>query len=149
MKKILIISIVMFTFISTLSAQDGIGVGIIAGEPTGLSGKMWMADNTAIDLGMAWSFSGEKNSFHIHGDYLWHNFSLIKVDQGKLPLYFGVGARARFGVNANIGVRIPVGLAYIFEQAPVDIFLEMVPIMDLIPDTRFDFNGGVGARVYF
>ena len=148
MKKILII--LSFTFVFSAAAQttEGIGVGVIVGEPTGLSGKFWMTNSTAIDLGLAWSFSGE-NTFHIHGDYLWHNFSLIKVDKGKLPLYFGAGLRARFGTDTQFGVRFPVGLGYLFEQAPVDVFFEIAPIMDLIPDTRFDFNGAIGARFFF
>ena len=148
MKKILFILTFSFVLSTAALAGEGIGVGVIVGEPTGLSGKMWMSNNTAIDLGLAWSFSGE-NDFHVHGDYLWHNFSLIKVEKGKLPIYFGVGARARFGTDTQIGVRFPVGLAYLFDQAPIDIFLEFAPIMDLIPDTKFDFNGAIGARFFF
>ena len=148
MKKILFILTFSFILSTAALAGEEIGIGVIVGEPTGLSGKMWMSNNTAIDLGLAWSFSGE-NTFHIHGDYLWHNFSLINVEKGKLPLYFGVGARARFGTDTQFGIRFPVGLAYLFKQAPIDIFLEFAPIMDLIPDTKFDFNGAIGARFFF
>ena len=68
-----------------------------------------------------------------------------------LPLYFGVGGRLRLRDNRDddIGVRIPVGLAYMFADAPFDIFVEVVPILDLVPDTDFDLNAALGGRFYF
>jgi hypothetical protein len=36
-----------------------------------------------------------------------------------------------------------------FSNAPVDIFVELVPILNLAPSTDFDFNGGIGARYWF
>jgi hypothetical protein len=36
-----------------------------------------------------------------------------------------------------------------FADAPVDIFLELVPILDLAPETDFDLGGGIGARFWF
>ncbi|MBP2681688.1 MAG: hypothetical protein H6Q78_1551, partial [Candidatus Krumholzibacteriota bacterium] len=45
--------------------------------------------------------------------------------------------------------RVPVGLTYIFDGAPLDIFFEIVPILDLIPDTEFDANAAIGIRFYF
>jgi hypothetical protein len=40
-------------------------------------------------------------------------------------------------------------LTYIFQSAPVDIFFEVVPILDLVPDTEFDLNAALGARFFF
>jgi hypothetical protein len=74
------------------------------------------------------------------------------VDKGRLPFYYGIGGRIKFAENNNddfIGVRVPFGLAYIFATAPVDIFFELVPILDLAPDTDFDFNAALGARYFF
>jgi hypothetical protein len=42
-----------------------------------------------------------------------------------------------------------VGLAYLFDGAPVDVFLEAAPTMSLIPDTDFDFDAAIGARYWF
>jgi len=78
--------------------------------------------------------------------------SLIQVDKGRLPFYYGIGGRMKFSENNNdnfIGVRVPFGLAYIFETAPVDIFFELVPVLDLAPDTDFDFNAALGVRYFF
>lgn len=139
-------------FCGSASAMTGgpFGLGIIIGEPTGVNGKLRLNKSNAIDGAVAWSLSGN-NSFHIHGDYLYHNYSLIKVEKGELPFYFGVGGRVKFRENADddVGIRFPVGLAYEFADAPFDIFGEIVPILDLAPDTDFDLEGALGARFFF
>jgi len=96
--------------------------------------------------------SHDPNELHIHGDYLFHSFDAIKVEKGRLPIYYGIGGRIKFSEGKKddiVGIRIPVGLAYLFATAPVDIFIELVPTLDLVPDTDFDLNGGVGARFFF
>ncbi|HER43429.1 MAG TPA: hypothetical protein ENO08_03110 [Candidatus Eisenbacteria bacterium] len=123
---------------------------MIVGEPTGLSAKMWTTESTGFDLGLAWSWSGDGH-FHIHADYLFHNFGLFDVSKGMLPFYVGIGGRMLFrdDDDDNIGVRIPVGIEYYFEGAPVAVFGEVVPILDLAPSTDFELNGGLGVRFYF
>jgi hypothetical protein len=142
------------TFYGSAAAQDsGFGLGIILGEPTGLSLKQWVNDNAAIDGAIAWSF-GEHDALHLHANYLVHNFTLFKMEQGKLPLYYGIGGRIKFEENRHdedtkIGVRIPVGISYILANSPLDIFLEIAPLLDLTPSTEFDLNGAVGIRYFF
>ena len=106
--------------------------------------------SNAIDGAIAWSLEDD-NDLHIHGDYLYHNYTLIDVEKGELPVYFGIGGRIRLRENDDdkVGIRFPIGLDYIFDGAPFDIFLELVPIMDLTPDTDFDMNGAIGFRYYF
>ena len=131
-----------------LSAQDsGFGLGIIIGEPTGVSLKTWVSQKHAVDAGIAWSLTYDW--FHIHADYLIHNFELIDVSQGQLPFYFGFGARIGIGNNFNLGARVPVGLAYLFEDAPLDVFAEVVPSLQLINQIQFQMNGGIGIRYWF
>jgi hypothetical protein len=135
-------------FAGSAAAQGNFGIGIILGEPTGVSGKLWLTDRSAVDMAAAWSFSDEE-AFHLHADYLLHNFDLISVSQGRLPIHFGVGARVKFEDESKLGVRVPVGLTYIFDGAPLDIFFEIVPILDLIPDTDFEANAAIGIRFFF
>ena len=151
MRRYLIYSAILSVLtVGTAFAQHDFGLGIIVGEPTGLSGKLWLSKTSAIDGAVAWSFEGE-DAFHLHGDYLLHSFNLIRVDKGKLPLYYGIGGRIKFTEDddARVGLRIPVGLAYIFSGERVDIFLEIVPLLDLVPDTDFSLNGGIGVRYFF
>ncbi len=129
--------------------QEGFGLGIIVGEPTGLSGKLWMSEHTALVGGAAWSFGREEEALHLHLDYLHHNFEVIKVDKGQLPIYYGIGGRLKLEDDSRIGLRLPVGLNYIFEQAPLDLFMEIVPILELVPETEFNLNGGIGIRYFF
>lgn len=141
-------------FYGAVAAQDsGFGLGIILGEPTGLSLKQWVDDKAAIDGAIAWSF-GKHDALHLHANYLVHNFKLFQMDQGKLPIYYGIGGRIKFEENGHdedtkIGVRIPVGISYILENSPLDIFLEIAPLLDLTPSTEFDLNGAVGIRYFF
>ena len=130
------------------SAQEGFGIGIIIGEPTGISFKNWLSPKTAIDGAAAWSFEGD-DALHLHADYLFHNGNLTQVEGGKLLLYYGLGARLKLQDRSRLGVRIPFGVAYLLHASPLDFFLELVPIMDLAPDTELEFNGGFGVRLYF
>jgi len=153
MKKTLLIMILAVANIAAAgTAKTGkFGLGVIAGEPTGPCFKYWTSHRTAIDGAVAWSFANN-STFHVHADYLIHNFSLIQVEKGRMPFYFGIGGRIRFAEgnrDDNVGIRVPFGVTYMFQDAPVDIFFEIVPILDLTPSTDIDFNGAVGIRYFF
>ena len=150
MKKLFGLLIVLITFIQiNLSAQQkDFGLGIILGEPTGVSAKLWTSGENAFDFAAAWSFQGDGNLL-LQADYVWHIFRLIPVESGRLPFYVGVGAEVVFDDDPILGVRVPLGLDYLFANAPVDIFVELVPILRLAPSTDFDFAGGIGARYWF
>lgn len=134
----------------SFSQSNNTGLGIIVGEPTGVSFKYWLDKNSAIDAAAAWSFTSQ-GAFHIHADYLLHSFDLFTITGGgKLPLYYGIGGRLKFvSDNTRLGVRIPVGLEYIFPDKKIDIFLEIVPLLDLAPKTEFTLNAALGARYFF
>ena len=134
------------------SRRRTFGIGIIVGEPTGISFKVGRTGRNAIDAAVAWSLTGD-NDLHLQGDWLYNNFDLIPVGQGQLPFFVGIGGRVRFregeGRDDEIGIRIPVGLNYIFDSSPFDAFFEIVPILDLAPDTEFDLNAAIGGRFFF
>jgi len=147
---LIILIVIAISGIARATGSRNFGLGIILGEPTGISGKLWISGRSAVDGAAAWSL-GNNEALHLHADYLLHNFTLIKVEKGRLPFYYGIGGRIRFADvgDDHIGVRVPLGLAYLFEGAPLDIFLEIVPILDLAPDTDFDLNGALGVRFFF
>lgn len=146
--KYILVFLVLIITPNTNAQSNGIGVGLIVGEPTGISGKYWTASTTAFDAGLAWSFVDE-NAFQIHADYIFHNMRLITIPDGKLPFYYGIGARLKTATDVQLGVRVPLGLAYLFQNAPIDIFIEVVPILDLIPKTDFQISVALGARYFF
>lgn len=149
MKHFLVVCTVFILCVTASHAQNrGFGIGIILGEPTGLSGKYWLSSTTAIDGGLAWSFARE-SSIHIHADHLWHMFDALKTEDVDIPLYVGVGGRMRLSNDARLGVRIVGGFDYMVYSVPLDVFLEIAPIMDLIPATRLAINGGIGIRFFF
>lgn len=155
-KKILFIICVIFVGAGSIQAASrSFGMGIILGEPTGISMKIKMSRVSAIDGALAWSLDRDYN-FHLHVDYLMHRYDLISVEKGQLPLYYGIGGRIKIrdddapgDDDENLGARFPVGLNYLFYNAPFDMFFEIVPILDLIPDTDFDINAAIGFRYWF
>jgi len=149
MKRLSLLFVLAILLQISANAQDReFGLGIILGEPTGVSGKLWTSGQNAFDFAAAWSFQGEGNLL-LQADYVWHIFRLIPVPDGKLPFYVGVGGEVILADDPVIGVRVPLGLDYMFGNAPVDIFVELVPILRLAPSTDFDFAGGIGARYWF
>ncbi|HEV8538494.1 MAG TPA: hypothetical protein VGR15_06160 [Bacteroidota bacterium] len=142
--------LILLAFPASARCQgSGVGLGIIIGEPTGFSFKGWLDSRSAIDIGLAWSFVRE-GSFHIHADYLYHSFHVFETTE-NVPLYFGVGGRIKTGrdTDARVGVRGVIGIGYLFKDAPVDLFLEVAPIIDLTPSTDLQVNAGFGARFFF
>ncbi len=127
------------------------GAGITFGEPIGADVKYWFNEIMAIDGALGWSFHDDTDVY-LHSDVLWHNFHLIPVSQGQMPLYFGVGTLARFR-NSNeanqVGIRAPAGISYLLDNAPVDIFAEVAPAIDVAPYVRGEVTGGIGIRYWF
>ncbi len=161
-KYMLLIALVGLGF-SARSQSSGFGLGIMLGDPTGLNGKLWLNGDRALDFGLAWGIYGRY--VHLHSDYLFHNMELLHVSAGKLALYYGPGLRIRSwtggrywdhgrwedydGSRIGVGVRFPVGLDYMFDGIPVDVFLEVVPSLDLLPSTYFDLDAAIGGRFWF
>ena len=125
-------------------------MGIILGEPTGISVKSWTGSTTAFQGAVAWSFSSS-GALHIYADYIFHDFHILEIEgAGKLPVYYGIGAKVKFKTeDTRLGVRVPLGIGYLLQNAPVDFFLEVVPILNLTPSTSFTINAATGARYFF
>ncbi|MFO7732142.1 MAG: hypothetical protein R6X21_00670 [Candidatus Aminicenantes bacterium] len=149
MKRTALVLILMMALAGVSFARDGdIGLGLIFGEPSGISFKMWTGKTTAIDAAAAWSFVGG-GFFQIHSDLLFHNFDLFEVEKGKMALYYGFGGRIKMAEETQVSLRIPVGVSYEFEDTSIELFLEIVPMLDLAPSTAAGFGGGVGFRYFF
>lgn len=124
------------------------GLGAIMGDPTGISGKVWTGRATAVDFAAAWSTTNDR-AFHFHMTYLMHDYGVFNVSKGKLPLYYGIGGRIIDAEDPILGLRGPIGINYLFARTPLDLFLEIAPVLNLSPSTDLDFDAGAGIRFYF
>jgi len=126
----------------------GFGAGVMVGEPIGANFKAWLSEKTAIDGGVAYA-NYDDDGVQIHSDYLFHNFDWLSAGSGRLPVYFGLGARLKFADDTHVGFRGPIGVSYIFDNVPVDVFGEVAPILDFTPNWRVEWNAAIGARYWF
>ena len=128
-----------------LSAQgrDGIGLGVIIGEPTGITAISWLGQGNAIDFVAAWSLR-RPGSFYLHADYQYHGYV-----ERPMTVFGGLGAFVQLHDDPVLGLRVPLGISYLFRQAPLDLFAEVAPGITLLPATSFVVGGGIGVRFYF
>jgi hypothetical protein len=148
MKTLLIIICLFASAISPLWAQKSgdFGAGVVLGDPTGATAKLWLNDSQALDVGLG--FSGGNTA--VYGDYLWHSWKVLpQPSEGKLPGYLGLGAQIRTESPGELGLRAVAGIAYWLPRNPVEIFLEIAPVFILTHRGGVDVGAGIGLRYYF
>lgn len=138
------------------SEKGTLGLGLIFGEPTGISIKVYLADDRAIQGAFGASFYAD--AWQLHGEYLLHPWILQDRDTFVLPLYLGPGLRfMRYnggrGGEATFaaGLRAVVGLLFDFKHVPLDVFVEVGGVLEYDFTNGFGpgFNVGAGVRYYF
>jgi len=140
-------------------AEKGtLGVGIILGEPTGITAKLYLKDDQAIQAAAGAAFVA--NGLQIDGDYVFHPWILQDQDTFVLPVYLGPGVRFidySGGSNGSshfaAGLRAVGGMLFDFKNVPLDAFIEIAGVLE------YDFksgngvalglNLGAGVRYYF
>lgn len=147
MKRIALVIFILLALTVVSNAQGKYGLGIIVGEPTGISGKMKISSENAFDGAIGWSFN-KYSALHLHADYL---YNVVKIGQ-DFPLYVGIGGRIKMSnenEESRLGARVPIGVVYQPVSKPFDIFIETVPMLNITPKTDFDWNAAAGVRYYF
>lgn len=126
-------------------------LGLIIGDPTGISYKHDIGASTSLEFAAGWSFKNNtENQLDIHGAYLFSNKSDIRIEGYRLPFYFGPGGRIKIGEkDIVLGFKAPFGLYYKFRNVPFSMFFELAPGLNITPDTDFDIMGGLGFRYIF
>ncbi len=137
------------------------GLGVIVGEPTGISAKKWVGDNQAVDGGVAYSFDSKTSSALAFVDYLWHFPDVVDKTQvsGHFSPYFGLGGglsleSSKETAKTNESVlaceaRLPLGIEWIMPNIPLGLAIEIVPSFKVLPETRLALHGGFAVRYYF
>ncbi len=163
MKNLILSLACMGVLVGISSAAKGgnFGLGIILGDPSGISAKIATSPINSVNLVLGYNqyrdygWRNNKNccydggQLYVGGDYVWYNYNLIHVSKGKLPLYYGPGLNATISNYSSFGVRFVLGLEYQFADAPFDLFLEIGPGINVLPNTWANGSGGLGARFFF
>lgn len=164
MKKVLAVALVMvLAFTVSASAEkitlskgsyagaQGIGIGLEGGPWGGLSLKLWTSSDTAFQFNADFHWSG-----YFGGGiaYLWHFFDVIEVDNHKFPLYIGIKAGLWGGSNVGVDILVPLGIAWIPREIPIDIFLQYEPGIAVLRNDGTGFGpsymgGAAGIRLWF
>jgi hypothetical protein len=143
--------------------EKKLGAGVMLGVPLSAVGKLMLTSELAVDVGMgAYVAFRDRTGFHMHADLLFHPFVAVEGETFKAPLYVGLGSRFLHyqGIN-HVGVRVPLGIAFVFDNLPIDVFLETAFIYDFSISQgepgevgesgpgAVDVNGLIGLRYYF
>jgi hypothetical protein len=150
-------------------ANKTFGLGLEMGAPTGVNGKYFLSDTGALDFGIGWIYRHYYygDGLHLYLNYLWHPVSLASTSALELPLYIGIGGRfwdfdycrgSICGRGTAVGVRVPVGISLDFNRTPLDIFFQLVPVVDFIANDYYrrfgdrshvGIDASVGIRYWF
>jgi len=121
-----------------------LGAGVILGNPTGATAKLWLYDRQALDVGV-----GFNDHLTLYSDYLWHSWKVLpQPAEGRLPVYLGVGAQIKTSSD-ELGLRAVAGIGYWLPHNPVELFLEIVPVFQMSHHSGTDLGAGIGLRYYF
>lgn len=146
-----ILTVLLVLIFASSYAASSFGGGIYAGNPTGLKFKANLNSNNSLSSLIAWDIPG--NMVYASLDYAYNFYYSIKDDEGKavLPifLYTGPGIRIKANNNTNVGIKFTGGAGLKFSDIPVEVFLEVSPILDIVPATALDLNAGIGFIFYF
>jgi hypothetical protein len=145
----------------SVAQERNFGLGVILGEPTGISAKLRTSSTNAFDFGLGWSVRGDRigkyngnydggSRVHFHMDYLWHSFDAIHSPE-RVQSYYGVGGRLNNGAgyNSSLAIRGVFGVARLPSETPIDLLLELVPSLQCTSSTGFGLDAEIGASYFF
>ena len=122
------------------------GLGGQIGDPSGVTLKLYQRPGFAFDFLAAWDLD---RFFFVNAHALYER----PIPDSPLRYYLGPGVVV--GVNegpdeendAVIGVSGQFGVNFFVDQ--FEVFLQLTPRLNVIPDTDGHIGGGVGLRYYF
>lgn len=141
------------------------GLGFQVGSPFAISGKYWLSRDTALQ-GYVGTFG---NNFNAVGLDWVYQFARVRPSGGGVHFGFHVGVGGILGFGDGdcfdsfgdhrcndgdddelaLGVRVPVAANLYFDKVPIEVFLELSPVFQIVPDFDGDLLLGLGGRFYF
>ncbi len=150
-KKIKFLSLFFYLLISLVVAVKAeFSIGVVLGEPTGISLKISPSKNLAHDVGL--NFNTSDNYLYLSWDVLKYDYSKItsKELSGSFPIFYGLGIRAiNIGDELHLALRFVIGLEYIFSDIPFNIFVKLAPTINVVPSTKASIAPAIGIRYMF
>lgn len=128
--------------------KRNLGFGLVLGDPSAISLKKFHNSTEAMQYTIGYSLAEQNLGISLGVDYLHHNYSTITALHGSIPLYVGAGAYLGMYKTLSAGVRVPLGVAYEFNELPLDVFLQAAPGVALLPSPGLSLSFGLGARIY-
>ena len=132
--------------VATGTAKGTIGVGIVIGDPTGVSARLYLADDQAIQAAAGWALLG--GGLDLSVDYCFHPIVFQSREDFVLAGYVGPGVRVmqyRHAMDERtvaIGARGVLGLLFDF-TIPLDAFVEAGIVLEIESGGR-----GVGVAPF-
>lgn len=137
------------------------GLGIQLGTFSGVTGKFYLRQRrNAIDFAVGTAYGGTfRNSIHAHVTYHEHFPELTSGRGVSIPWRIGIGGWINAGSNwvfpqydnqgVIVGARVPVGIDFDLEDAPVQFYAEIAFDLAIIPGIAAGLDGSIGVRYYF
>ena len=148
--------LLLFTAVAPFAAHAAevgetrdLGLGIVLGEPTGITGKAYLSREHALDvtLGTGTYDDGRDSGLWLSLVYLWHPSVLHSDPSFDLGWHFGVGGfitDRQIQDDAAIGARVPIGLDVTLHDVPVQFFLDVSADVEVLPDPIQNLWLGLG-----
>ncbi|MEO0214192.1 MAG: hypothetical protein ABIL12_01595 [candidate division WOR-3 bacterium] len=142
------LSLLLASSALTTTPNSGISIGIVIGDPTGLSLKFWgIGQNSALQVHVGGGGFVGPADLSVSGSLLFH---ALLTRETPINSYLGVGAFAGIdhGDKAIFGILVPLGLEFIFTEVPLDLFIEIPPAVGFTTegDVRAGLTFGIGLR---
>jgi len=129
---------------------EGMAFGVFLGQPTGFTFRLGLAQTQSMEFKAAWSLGAAQAAFSAEGNWLIEFPNSIVIEREQFIPYTGIGASLGVGNGElGLGFRVPAGITYRFENAPIELCLEIGLGMSIIPSTAFNATGGLGVRYRF
>jgi hypothetical protein len=127
------------------------GLGVQGGDPSGVTLKLYNANQPSYDILAAWSFSDD-DFFFLNAHALFERpLSAEDVDQ-PVQWFIGpgayIGASDSGGSEAGLGVSGTIGIDILLNDH-FEVYLQATPRFELIRETEPHLGGGLGLRYYF
>ena len=136
--------------LTTESAQaqrvsGNMGLGGQIGSPSGVTLKVYNAGGPSYDFLAAWDL----DEFFFLNAHAQFSQPINANNVSGLEWFFGPGAF--IGVRndeAALGISARFGINWMANEY-IELFGQITPRLDLVPDTEGGFGGGLGLRYYF